>query len=886
MNIAEIESRLREVVERPFDPESFVFDFLGIFENIPKSTITKLRQGASNKAQRAGDVLLKNKIFFRPAPVGKAGATLDALGSDPLATRHAPQFVMATDGIEFHCRDTKVDQTLDVPFAKLNDAFDFFLPLAGFEHYEGVAENPADIKATGRLAKLYDAILEANPDWATRDHTHELNLFMTRLLFCFFAEDTAIFDKGLFTQTVMNFTNDDGANAAPLLAALFAAMDTPPDARGSMHEYLRRFPWVNGGLFRDRTPIPKLSRRARRLLRECGELQWQEINPDIFGSMIQAVVEPGLRGDMGMHYTSVPNIMKVLQPLFLMPLEEEFDAAWDNEARLKKLLERIYRIRVFDPACGSGNFLIIAYRELRKLENRIFGRLREVAKQWALPMTGVKLDHFFGIELADFAAETAKLSLWIAEYQANEQFKAMFGTAPPILPLKEGGNVVQGNAARVDWNQACLSTPGTELYIVGNPPYLGGKKLSPSQSEDMDLAGLGKMKQVDYIGCWFVKAVEHATKTGGQIAFVTTDSVCQGEQVHLLWSHIFNAGFDISFAYETFKWSNNASKNAVVACTIIGLKAQTARRAKFIYTQNHGRAVKNISPYLIEGGHLLVKPESMPISPLPQMCMGSNPVDGKHLILTKQEYEGLLNSNPEAEPFVRRYMGGDDFLYGIERFCLWIDEATLVEAMKVPFIAMRIESCRAYRQTAGRDARKVADRPYRFCYRSHQNAPAIVYPNTSAESRRYIPGGFTDEKTVINHAAFAIYDPPPWVLGILSSTLHRVWLAVVGGSLEMRYRYSVKLVYNTYPVPMLSEAQQLTIESHVWHIIERRERHPGETIASLYDPDTMPKDLLEAHQDLDNTLEHIYLGRPFRNDTERLEHLFKLYATKIKKGAI
>jgi len=454
MNIAEIESSLRDLAENPFDAGSFIYRFMEIYD-APKSTVTKLRQAKAKGADLLpdGDLIWKKKLFFRVALPGRAADAVDVMAADPNANKQAPRFLIATDGAEIYALDTKAGQTRDVPFAKLNDAFDFFLPLAGIERYEGVAENPADIKATARLAKLYDAILEANPDWIGRDRTHEMNLLMTRMLFCFFAEDTSIFEKDLFTASLMSLTREDGTDTASVLRSVFAAMSA--NDRAGMPEYAKRFPYVNGGLFKDQADIPVFSRRARRLLRECGDMNWSAINPDIFGSMIQAVVEPGMRGDMGMHYTSVPNIMKVLQPLFLLSLEEEFEMARDSEAKLQKLLKRIYRIRVFDPACGSGNFLIIAYREMRRLESRIFERMREIGQRF-LPMTGVRLTQFCGIELADFAAETAKLSLWIAEYQMNEVFKAEFGSAPPALPLSDSGNIFHNNACRLDWLKVCL----------------------------------------------------------------------------------------------------------------------------------------------------------------------------------------------------------------------------------------------------------------------------------------------------------------------------------------------------------------------------------------------------------------------------------------------
>ena len=585
----------------------------------------------------------------------------------------------------------------------------------------------------------------------------------------------------MFTKTVISMTKDDGSNTSEVLQSLFLAMDTSADERGGLSEYARKFPYVNGGLFRDRMHVPHFSRRARRLLKECGDLAWQEINPDIFGSMIQAIVEPGLRGDLGMHYTSVPNIMKVLRPLFLISLEEEFEAAENNKTKLIKLRDRLYDIRVFDPACGSGNFLIIAYRELRKIENRIFARLKELTTQAPLPMSGIRLSQFYGIEIADFAAETAKLSLWISDYQMNEQFKAMFGSAPPALPLRESGNITHGNATRIDWLEVCPKNQGTEIYVVGNPPYLGGKKLNETQSDDMDIAGLGNMKQLDYIGCFFVKAAKYIEKTTYQFSFVTTSSICQGEQVHLLWPYIFEKGLEISFAYEPFKWTNNAKDNAVVSCTVIGVKSNTVKRDKWIFSDSHARIVKNVSPYLIDGSNIYVTPSTSVINRMPPMCMGSNPVDGKHLILSKSEYLSTISDYPSSKKFIKKYMGGDDFINGIERYCLWIEEHDLADAMKIPFISKRLKECEKYRRGAGRDARKVANKPYRFCYKTHQEAAAIIYPNTSAASRLYIPAGFTDQMTIINKDAFAIYNPEPFAFAVLSSTMHRVWLAAAGG---------------------------------------------------------------------------------------------------------
>ncbi len=886
MNIAEIESELKDLVEAPFDPDSFIFRFLEIYD-APKATITKLRQGSTNQSKTHGDLLWKNKLFFRIAEKGQAATTVDAIADDPLSKKHAPRFFLATDGEEVFCRDSKADQTRDTSYDKLNNVFDFFLPLAGIERYEGVAETEADIKATGRLAKLYDAILEANPDWVGHDHTHELNLFMTRMLFCFFAEDTSIFEKKLFTTSLMSLTREDGTDTSSVLETIFAAMNTPEKERDGLPEFDRRFPFVNGGLFRDKTPIPKFSKRARRLLKECGALSWRDINPDIFGSMIQAVVEPGMRGDMGMHYTSVPNIMKVLQPLFLISLEEEFEAARDSEAKLKKLLQRIYHIRVFDPACGSGNFLIIAYRELRKLESRIFERQKAIARQWSLPMSGVRLTQFFGIELTDFAAETAKLSLWIAEYQMNEQFKAQFGTAPPALPLRDSGNIVRDNACRADWLDVCPHIEGSETYIVGNPPYLGRGLQTVEQKNDMAAAFEGvtsKFKNLDYVACWTLKGARYCQATKAQCAFVTTNSICQGEQVSLLWPLVFELGLEIGFAYQSFKWRNNAAANAAVICVVVGLRP-IQNTKKILFAGDHSRTVKNISPYLIEFENTIVEKRSTVISTVPRIDFGSMANDSGYLILSTDQKEQLLALSPDVAPLIRRFVGSQEFIKGIERWCLWIDDSDLEVALSIPIIAERIEGVRRHRSSSDRpETRSLANTSHKFGEIRQRAEEAIIVPRHFSEDRTYLTLGFINgEKIVVADSAAAIFNPPEHLFSILSSRMHTVWTASVGGRIKTDYRYSNTMVYNTFPIPSLSVDQKAILEGHAIEVLGVREAHPGKTIAWLYDPETMPDNLLKAHKDLDDALEQIYIGRPFKNDTERLEHLFKLYAHMIKK---
>jgi len=709
------------------------------------------------------------------------------------------------------------------------------------------------------------------------------------MLFCFFAEDTSIFAKDLFTSTLMDLTREDGADTSSVLASIFAAMNTSDKEREGLPEFARRFPFVNGGLFHDKTPIPKFSKRARRLLKECGELQWKDINPDIFGSMIQAVVEPGLRGDMGMHYTSVPNIMKVLQPLFLISLEEEFEAARDSEAKLQKLLQRIYNIRVFDPACGSGNFLIIAYRELRKLESRIFERQKAIAPkwtQWSLPMTGVRLTQFFGIELTDFAAETAKLSLWIAEYQMNEQFKAQFGSAPPALPLRDSGNIVQGNACREDWLKVCPHVEGSETYIVGNPPYLGSVYQTAMQKEDTKLvfsSVLKAYKDLDYVASWFVKGANYIQSTDAEYAFVATNSICQGEQVAMLWPLIYARGLEIGFAHQSFKWQNNAAKNAAVICVVVGVR-RCKKKKKLLFIGELCREVKNIGPYLIEMDNIIIKKISRALSRVPRMDYGNKPTDGGNLILSPLEKNQIHIDYPASNVLTRRYLGSQEFIKGLERWCLWITEDNLPLAKSIPSVCRRLTDVQKLRSNSpGKQANDNAKTPHRFVFTPHQDLEALIVPSTSSERRIYLPVGFVGSESIISNSALAVYGAPGYLFSIVSSRLHSLWTASVGGRMKTDYRYSNTLVYNTFPIPDLSDDQKAILEGHTIAILGAREVHPGKTIAWLYDPETMPANLLQAHKELDETLEQIYIGRSFKSDTERLEHLFKRYANMIKK---
>lgn len=901
MNIAQIENNLQKLVIS-VNKETFIYDLLLAYGQ-PKASITRLQKGGLNLSKVDGEISWKKKLFFKPLQDEDLHETIEEFKTDIKIIKYDPRFLVVTDYKTILAIDRKTSETLDIPILEITKHFDFFLPWAGMEKAHTQLENLADVKAAERLAKLYDEIRKDNPT-KTPEEIHNLNVFLSRLLFCFFAEDTDIFEKNLFTNSISSHTQVDGSDLNSYLDKLFEVMNTETTSRKGLPAYLDSFPYVNGGLFKNKHKAPIFTRRSRQAIIESGELNWSEINPDIFGSMMQAVITPEHRGGLGMHYTSVPNIMKVIEPLFLNDFYDEFESAKYEPRKLNKLLDRIGKVKIFDPACGSGNFLIIAYKELCTLEIKILQQLQTLQEYatgfeeqqielipkaqltlassfQASMFSRIELSQFYGIELDDFAHEIAILSLWLAQHQMNMKFKKMFGTANPTLPLKSIGNIVRGNATRLDWKTVCPIKQSAGIYILGNPPYLGGKRLSKQQSLDMNFAGLSEMKQLDYIGCWFIKASNFIKEGECKFSFVSTSSICEGEQVYLLWNFIFSNDQEIEFAYSPFPWSNNAKYNAGVICTILGINNKKSITKKILYNNGRAKYVQSISPYLIEAKPILIIPRSTPLSDLPIMTMGSNPVDGTNLVINENEYSSLIKKFPEIKKFIRRYMGGNDLLKNEKRYCLWIDENQIKEAEKNPFILERILKCQKYRVTAGRDARKMAHKPYRFCYKTHQDKPAIIFPKTTSSNRKFVPLGITDKNTIINVDAFAVYNIQLHIFGILSSRLHNIWLSISSGKLGSGFRYSVKLSYNTFPFPHINDEQEQSIKLTVLRVLEEREHYSEKTLAQLYDPDEMPESLREVHHQLDLAVERCYRSRPFENDEERLEYLFKLYEQMI-----
>jgi type II restriction/modification system DNA methylase subunit YeeA len=742
-------------------------------------------------------------------------------------------------------------------------------------------ENIADVKASQQLAKLYDEILKENQP-SNSEEVHALNLFLTRLLFCYFAEDTNIFEENQFTNAIESHTQTDGSDVDVYLARIFKLFNTP-NRDASLPEYLKSFPYVNGGLFSSSSPVPVFNRKSRAILIEIGNLNWSEINPDIFGSMIQAVITPEHRGNMGMHYTSVPNIMKVIQPLFLDELYEEFDKVKTNKRKLQTLIVRISNLKLFDPACGSGNFLIIAYKELRILEMKILQQIDILARQKSFVFSEMRLSQFYGIELDDFAKEVAILSLWLAEHQMNLEFFKEFGRTAPSLPLSNGGNIVHGNATRLDWEVVCPKEEDDEIYILGNPPYLGSSMQDKEQKEDKAFVfeGIKNYKNLDYIACWFYKGAKYIQKFNAKYAFVTTNSINQGEQVAMLWSHFSELNTEIFFAYPSFKWVNNAKSNANVIVAIIGLR-NVSNKAKYLYQSNIKHKVNNINAYLLNASNVLIKKQTKPISSLSIMEYGNKAVYGEPLILSTQEKDELLLANSLSEQFIRPLLGAREFLNGLDRWVLWIEDNTFDIAMKIQRISERIEKVKNLRLSSkDKGANELANFPYRFRDTKTTTTSSIIIPLTSSERRAYIPIGFLSKEHIITNAGSAIYDAEPWLFSVITSKMHMTWMRTVAGRLKTDYRYSSALVYNTFPFPPITKKQKELLTEHTFNVLDAREQHSEKTLAQLYDPNKMPQNLKDAHQQLDLAVEQCYRSKPFESDEERLEFLFGLYEKMV-----
>ena len=905
----EIEERLRIIKDNHVPAEEIGYHILYSFGKGERD-IARYKEGKGILKTFEG-LLIKGLFCFKSTTTLHLSEELESLKADNQVLKALPKIIAVSDGKTILAYDLREKDTYENKVDRRYCDFAFFYPLMDVERVHYVEESPADIKAAERLAKLHDE-LRAYNEFNSDNDLHDLNIFITRLLFCFFAEDTGIFEENLFSASIQQYTKPDGSDLSEYLDAAFNIMDC--DLRNSdTLSIIKQFPYVNGGLFAKHIQIPKMGAKARKIIIECGELDWKDINPDIFGSMIQAVVNPEERANQGMHYTSVPNIMKVINPLFLDELREEYkkleeqqkqlqqqldlgalkqkdycNACAPIEKKCRQLLLRISKMKFFDPACGSGNFLIITYKSLRLLEMDILKVIRQCkpGQQELNFIDGscITLKQFYGIELLDFPHEVAMLSLWLAEHQMNRKFSDEFKVNTRALPLHNITQIVCGNACRINWNEVCPHEPEEEVFVFGNPPYLGSKLQSKEQKKDIEFVCKNKnrYKDLDYISCWFILACKYINSTFIKTAFVTTNSITQGEQVPMLWSLIFQHNIEISFAHTSFKWSNNAKNKAGVSCVIIGLYKKRLEN-KYIYSDNNKKAVRAINPYLSEGENCIVMGSFKPLQGFPVMEIKNMTYDGGNLIFNEEEKKIILQKEPEVSKYIVKLQSGSDFIDNIYRYSFWIEEKDLNDALQFNSIKERIDKVKNFRQNSGSVAKSLVDKSYCFRFPKRAKNHMVIIPRTTGENREYLPVGLLDNNTITTDAAYGIYDYSNWILGIIMSKMQIVWMKPLCGRLGTSFRYSSSICYNSFPFPTISEEKKKQIEEAAENVLVTRAFYPEKTLAELYDPDKMPEDLKEAHAVLDDIVESCYPGYPFANDEARLECLFKLYEKMTNK---
>lgn len=891
ISINQLEENIQSLDFSIIDNE-FIYRFLLCF-GLPKSTIARLRISQQNEPKDY--ILIKKKIYFKIIENHDLLSKIDSL-KNTAEIKGKVRFVVVLNQTQMAVCDTLTGEQKVFEIADLVTQFEIFSPLLGIEKNSLAFENLADRKASERMSQFYTEIKVYN-DFSDEQDIQALNKFLARILFCLFAEDTEIFPKNAFS-TALSYTQKDGSDLSEFFTRLFEILNTKVSERKALPDYLQAFPYVNGGLFQEQTKIPIFTTKSRDYLIKNSELDWSQINPDIFGSMVQAVLRNDEKNDNTEHFTSVPNILKVIRPLFLDSLWQEFNGIistktdlFGNEIevkneeakinkRLNQLLQRISKIKFFDPAVGSANFLIITYKEIRRLEMAI------IKEMGTLHFSSIHLANFYGIEINHFSAEIGKLSLWLAQHQMNVEFFKEFGNTNPTLPLQDSGNIVYGNAAQIDWESVCPKNEGDEIYIIGNPPFTGSRNQTTEQKNDLQKAFTKDFGKLDYVSLWYKLGADYIRgNPKAKMALVSTNSICQGEQVSLLWLRVLGEELEICFAYQSFKWKNSARNNAGVKVVIVGI-ANKSDDKKYIFNGDDGQnrhLVTKINPYLTNGETVYIQSRSKPLSNFPEMVYGNYTGGCNELFLDPQEKNELVGKYPILKQFIRKFVGSQELIRQQERYCLWFKNQDLALLENIPEIQEKFKKIVNNRvQSKDEGLRKLASRPHQFRDLNETKLNSIVVPIVSSEQREYIPCGFVDNQTIIPNSAQAIYDPEIWIFGVISSKMHMVWVRAVGGKLEDRLRYSSSLIYNTFPFPEISKEYRETIERCVDRVIFTREEYPELTLAQLYDPKKMPANLRQAHNSLDEVIDQCYLKalnrrKPFENDAERLEMLFEMY---------
>ena len=876
--------------------QSFLKEFFEVFgvDTVQQATFEH-RVKFSDGSQGFVDCFWPSTILVEMKSKGKDldaafGQAMDYVRALPDQST-LPRAIVVSDFQTFRFYDlTKDAQLTTFKLADLRKYVTLFGYMIGGESEEIREQDPVNRKAAEKMAKLHDALK------AIGYQGRELEVYLVRLLFCLFAEDTSIFKVDQFSNFIREKTAPDGSDLAIRIAELFQVLNTAPEKRlATRDEAVAAFPYVNGNLFGDQLQIPAFSAAMRTALLECGALDWSKISPAIFGAMFQGVMDETKRHDLGAHYTSEENILKVIRPLFLDRLREDFDTIClltgpSKRVKLEAFHSRIAALKFLDPACGCGNFLLIAYRELRRLEMDVLEELHKDDPGMVLDVSTlckVNVSQFYGIEIEQFPAEIAKVALWLMDHLCNLEVADRFGQYFARIPIKASPHIVCANALTTDW--ATLS-PSFD-YIFGNPPFLGKKEQGVGQKADMQkVFALKKPSSVlDFVTAWYKKAVDFTEGTPTECAFVSTNSICQGEHIPAFWNpYILPRNIHINFAHQTFKWSNEAKGKAAVHCVIVGF-AFVNRKDKrlFVYDKPDGQPkethVKRINPYLYDAVDPYTERRDKPVNaPLP-MCYGNIPLDWGTLMLTAEERAQFIASDSRCEPLIKRCLGGDELLNGGDRYCLWLVDFAPSLLKSLPLVSARVEACREKR-LASKDAgaRKLGEeRSYQFRDLNNPDT-AIVIPKVSSERRKYVPLGFIDKSTVTTGTVLIVPNGTLYMFGVLSSAFHMAWLRAVGGRMKSDLQYSKDLVYNNFIWPTVSDEARKTIETAAQGVLDARAAHPGQTLADLYDPLYMPPDLLKAHQHLDALVDKAY-GKKFANDAERVAHLFDLYAVTVKE---
>ncbi len=926
----------KDEVSEEAEAKSFWDDFFNVFgisrrrvasfEQQVRLTPSPKGEGRGEVKQGYIDLLWKGIILIEHKSRGKdlEKAYKQAKDYFPgLTEKELPRYILVSDFERFKLYDLEDNQQYEFKLSRLVDYVHLFGFIAGYQKRTYKEQDPVNIEAAELMGRLHDKLKDIGYEG------HALELYLVRLVFLLFADDTNIFEKGIFYDYLDLTTEEDGSDLAATLAQLFEVLNSPKEKRlRNINESLNAFPYVNGKLFEEHLPTAAFDSQMRKILMDCCLLDWGKISPAIFGSLFQSVMDAKARRNLGAHYTSEKNILKLIKPLFLDELYSDYNSVKDSKAKLQKLQDKIASLRFLDPACGCGNFLIIAYREIRLLEIEIIktllklqGYREEVIREARMDIAALvkcDVDRFYGIEYEEFPAQIAQVAMWLIDHQMNETVSRIFGEYMVRIPLRKSATIVHGNALRTDWQSLIDPLPWEKGqpkydYILGNPPFIGSKFMSDEQRVDIEnlfknVKGAGTL---DYVSGWYIKAakymqeyslVDQAEDTSieqplrrtleqdnnGQptkIAFVSTNSISQGEQVGILWNELFNKyKIKINFAHRTFSWSNEARGNAAVHVVIIGFaNFNVPNKVIFEYEhikgEPHEVRVKNINPYLVEAKDVLLVKRSTAICNVPEIKFGNQPIDGGNLLLTEEEKVLFVQREPAIEKFIRRYYGSEEFINDIKRYCLWLKSASPSEIKSSKVLLERLDKVRLFRNASVRkDTRELASTPSQFAFVSHTETEYIIIPSVSSERRKYIPMGFMDKDTIASNLCLIVPNAKMFHFGVLESQMHMAWVKNVCGRLKSDFRYSNGIVYNNYPWPESpNEKQVQAVEAAAQNVLDARAQFPNASLADLYDPNTMPPVLVKAHQVLDKAVDLCYRPQPFMNETKRIEYLFELY---------